>query len=108
MNAAGKVAKATVPRDRRSTARLAAVQALYQIDIGGGAVADIIAEFTEHRPGVESDEAPPLKTDPALFAEIARGAVARRDELDALTTLALKGIAELTARQKQAVDAATQ
>ena len=89
MNAAEKAAKAAVPRDRRSAARLAAVQALYQIDIGGGAVDDIIAEFTAHRPGVESDEAPPLKTDPALFAEIARGAVARRDELDALITGAL-------------------
>ena len=30
-----------------------------------------------------------------------------REELEALTTLALKGIAELTGRQKQAVDAAT-
>jgi len=29
-----------------------------------------------------------------------------REELDQLTTLALKGIAELTALQKQAVDAA--
>lgn len=89
MNPADEAAKAAAPRDRRSAARLAAVQALYQIDIGGGAVEDIIAEFAAHRPGVESDEAPPLKTDPALFAEIARGAVARRDEIDALITGAL-------------------
>ncbi len=90
MNATGGAAEAAIPpRDRRSAARLAAVQALYQIDVGGGAVDDIIAEFAEHRPGVESDEAPPLEIDPDLFAEIARGAVARRDELDALITGAL-------------------
>ena len=84
MSPAGEVATAAMPGDRRSAARLAAVQALYQIDVAGGAVDDIVAEFAEHRPGVESDEAPPLETDPALFAEIVRGATRRRDDLDAL------------------------
>ena len=84
MNPAGEVTKAAIPRHRRSAARIAAVQALYQIDVAGGAVDDIIAEFAEHRPRVESDEAPPLETDPILFAEIARGAAQRGDELDAL------------------------
>lgn len=76
--------------DRRTAARIAAVQALYQSDMSdGSAIDDIIAEFAEHRPRVEVDEAPPLKIDPTLFAEITRGAAGRIAELDPLITAAL-------------------
>ena len=76
--------------DRRTAARIAAVQALYQSDMSDdSAINDIVAEFAEHRPRVENDEAPPLKIDPTLFAAIATGAAGRRAELDPLITAAL-------------------
>ena len=34
--------------NRRGAARLAAVQALYQMDIGGAGINDIFAEFESH------------------------------------------------------------
>jgi transcription antitermination protein NusB len=67
---------------RRSAARLAAVQALYQIDLGGAAAEAVIAEFRVHRFGRELDGENYGEADTALFAEIVTGVVARRAELD--------------------------
>ena len=76
--------------DRRTAARIAAVQALYQRDMSDDStIDDIIAEFTEYHPRVENDEAPPLKVDPTLFADITRGAADRLEEVDVLITTAL-------------------
>jgi N utilization substance protein B len=63
---------------KRSRARLAAMQALYQIDLGGGAVDTVIAELRE-RGGEEEGFG---EADDALFVDIVRGAIARRGELD--------------------------
>ena len=76
-------------RDKRSAARLAAVQALYQIDVGGAETEDVVAEFQRHRLGVATDDTPALEVDGALFAELTRGAGARRGEIDALIVDAL-------------------
>jgi transcription antitermination protein NusB len=67
---------------RRSAARLAAVQALYQIDLGGAAPEAVIAEFRVHRFGREIDGENYGDADTALFAEIVTGVVARQAELD--------------------------
>jgi N utilization substance protein B len=67
---------------RRSAARLAAVQALYQIDLGGAAPEAVIAEFGVHRFGRELDGENYGEADTALFAEIVKGVVARQTELD--------------------------
>ncbi|HZB91264.1 MAG TPA: transcription antitermination factor NusB [Stellaceae bacterium] len=67
---------------RRSIARLAAVQALYQIDLSGAPAEQVIGEFLNHRLGHEIDGERYGKADPALFAEIVRGAIARRADLD--------------------------
>ena len=69
---------------RRSAARLAAVQALYQLELGGGPVEAVITEFVRHRLGREIEGANYGDADAELFAELARGVVARRDELDRL------------------------
>ena len=66
----------------RSTARLAAVQALYQILFSGGDPEQVIAEFTAHRLGEGVDGVRLLKADPVLFAEIVRGVVRSRSDLD--------------------------
>ncbi len=72
----------TAPRQpagrRRSAARLAVVQALYQIEIAGAPVETVISEFL--RDGIDPDHRGVF--DEALFADIVRGASARLAELD--------------------------
>jgi transcription antitermination protein NusB len=68
--------------NRRSAARLAAVQALYQLAISEGDVEQVIAEFTRHRLGEVVDGVDLVKPDRALFAELVRGVVRSRRDLD--------------------------
>jgi len=66
--------------DRRA-ARLAAVQALYQLDMADGELEQVIAEFAAHRlPPGPGRAAPDL----VLFADLVRGGVGQREALDAL------------------------
>ncbi len=68
---------------RLSAARLAAVQALYQTTLVGNAVDDAIMQFLAHRgEGALDDGERPIRPDPALFVHLARGAHARRGEID--------------------------
>jgi len=64
---------------RRAAARLAAVQALYQIDLAGAPAAAVLREFVDHRLGGRSD------TDRELFVDIVEGASERGPALDELT-----------------------
>lgn len=68
--------------EQRRAARLAAVQALYQIELSGEAPEAVIAEFARFRLGRTVDEVDPGPADKALFADIVRGVSARRQELD--------------------------
>ncbi len=68
----------------RSAARIGAVQALYQMDLAGTDVTEVIREFTtlrfpERDPGTGEPGA-----DPAFFAELLRGVVRRQRDLDPL------------------------
>ena len=80
------------PRQERSVARLAAVQALYQMEVAGVGVEAVVREFRDHRFGgpIEGDggeggpEGPMLAdADEPFFAELVRGVVARQGEIDA-------------------------
>ena len=66
----------------RSTARLAAVQALYQMEISGGDVELVITEFAGHRLDEAVDGVNLVKPDRTLFAELVRGAARNRRDLD--------------------------
>ncbi len=79
---------AAPPVDRRRAARLAAVQALYQIEMNNAGADEVIAEFVRHRLG-DDDGAASAAADPELFADLVRGACARGDEIDALISAAL-------------------
>lgn len=70
----------------RSAARLAAVQALYQQQMEGTALARLLDEFHQHRLGMEIDEAKFADAEIAFFDDLVRGVIARRDEIDALLT----------------------
>ena len=75
--------------DRLSAARLAAVQALYQMDIAGGGIEDVVAEFLAHRLADWTEDGKEIRADAELFAALARGAGAHRDEIDAVIVGAL-------------------
>ena len=67
------------PANQRGAARLAAVQALYQMDVGGAGVLEVVAEYEAHRLGQELDGDTYLKADPSWFRSIVSGVV--RDQL---------------------------
>lgn len=66
----------------RSAARLAAVQALYQMEACGQGVDATIREFETYRLGGEIEGARLHDADRAFFADILRGTVAAQDRLD--------------------------
>ena len=68
----------------RSTARLAAVQALYQQEMEGTPVGRLLKEFHDHRLGAMIEDAQYHDAERDFFDDIVSGVDARRDELDAL------------------------
>ncbi|MDX2259643.1 MAG: transcription antitermination factor NusB [Hyphomicrobiaceae bacterium] len=73
----------------RRAARVAAVQAIYQMDLAGTDVTDVIREFTTERfpnaamapePGEETETF--AGADPTFFGEIVRGVVRRQRDID--------------------------
>ena len=75
--------------NRRGAARLAAVQALYQMDLGGATLPDVIAEFEAHRLGKEIDGDQYRDADAAFFRDIVAGVVGDQRELDPAIDAAL-------------------
>lgn len=68
----------------RSAARLAAVQALYQMDVTQIDLNDVIAEFTQYRFGHELEGAMLDRADQPFFADLLRGVVKAQREIDPL------------------------
>jgi N utilization substance protein B len=85
----------------RSTARLAAVQALYDAGVTGDSVETILKDFIDHGIGNrtlvtdDEDESETEVTlaepDPLLFAAILRGSLERAEQLDEVVASALSG-----------------
>ena len=71
---------------RRRRARLAAVQALYQIELTGAPVPTTIVEFRRHRLQGELDGLRMDDIDPDFFAELVTGVGQNRAELDRAIT----------------------
>jgi len=67
------------PANQRGAARLAAVQALYQLDIGGATLPEVLAEFESYRLGREVDGEQYREADASFFRDIVAGVV--RDQL---------------------------
>jgi len=68
--------------NQRGAARLAAVQALYQMDIGGAGVLEIVAEYEAHRLGSEIDGEQYRPADAAWFRAVVSGVVENQRTLD--------------------------
>jgi N utilization substance protein B len=70
----------------RSTARLAAVQALYQQEMEGTPLPKLLTEFHNHRLGATIDDIEYAEAEVSFFDDLVRGVDARREELDGLIT----------------------
>src|SRR5215510_14662631 len=75
--------------NRRGAARLAAVQALYQMDIAGAGLNDIFAEFESHWLGSEVEGEKYLPAEAAFFRDVVAGVVRDQTMLDPLVDDAL-------------------
>ena len=77
-------AEAKEPRkaNKRGAARLAAVQALYQMDLAGTGLNEILAEFEKHWLGGEVEGAQYRPAEAAFFRDIVGGVVREQTRLD--------------------------
>jgi N utilization substance protein B len=66
----------------RSGARLAALQALYQLEITGNAPDDVIEEFIAHRFGPDTETGNTIPHDEEFFADLVRGVLRHQVEID--------------------------
>ncbi|AAK23341.1 transcription antitermination factor NusB [Caulobacter vibrioides] len=66
----------------RSVARLAAVQALYQMEVSGAGVDSVIREFGEHRFDRDVEGEQLAAADETFFADLARGVVTNQAKID--------------------------
>jgi N utilization substance protein B len=83
------MARSPAPKDgrkanRRGAARLAAVQALYQMDIAGTGSNEILAQFEKHWIGREVEGNQYLPAEAAFFREVVNGVVREQRSLDPL------------------------
>jgi transcription antitermination protein NusB len=70
------------PANKRGAARLAAVQALYQMDVAGAGILEVVAEYETYRLGKELDGAQYLEADAQWFRQIVSGVVDGQKQLD--------------------------
>ena len=66
----------------RSAARLAAVQALYQLEMENTPMAALLHEFHSHRLGATIEDATYAEAEVDFFNDVVKGVDARRDEID--------------------------
>jgi transcription antitermination protein NusB len=78
--------------ERRSAARLAAVQALYQMDLTGKGLNEIIPEFERHWMGKEIEDDQYKPADGHFFRVLVQGVLDRQKRIDpAVDDLLVKG-----------------
>lgn len=77
------------PANKRGAARLAAVQALYQMDVAGVGILEVVAEYETYRLGQEVDGAQYLEADAQWFRAVVSGVVENQKKIDPIIHAAL-------------------
>ncbi len=77
------------PANQRGAARLAAVQALYQMDVGHQSLEETLAQFNTYRLGREIEGEQYLPADADFFGQIVRGVIKSQLEIDPMVDSAL-------------------
>jgi N utilization substance protein B len=70
------------PANQRGAARLAAVQALYQMDVGRQTLEDTLAQFNAHHLGREIEGEQYLPADADFFRQIVTGVIKSQLDID--------------------------
>jgi len=89
MMSANKSSGTYAPRNERSAARLAATQALYQIEMTSGDAEEVITEFIDHRFGGDPEAGCGIAYDEDFFKDIVRGVLRHQIEIDRKLTASL-------------------
>ena len=79
------------PANQRGAARLAAVQALYQMDVGRQSLEDTISQFSAHMLGREVEGEQYLPADADFFGQIVKGVIKSQVDIDPTIDQALSG-----------------
>ena len=87
----GSAAKPGRKANRRGAARLAAVQALYQMDVAATGIVEILAQFESHWIGREVEGSQYLPAEAGFFRDIVGGFLREQRRLDPLIDRALSG-----------------
>jgi N utilization substance protein B len=77
------------PANQRGAARLGAVQALYQMDVGGATLPAVVGEFEAHRLGQELEGEQLRPADVAFFRSLVAGVVEEQRRIDPIIDDAL-------------------
>ena len=75
--------------NKRGAARLASVQALYQMDVAGSGILEVVTEFENHRLGREIDGQQYLEADAQWFRAVVSGVVDQQKKIDPVIHAAL-------------------
>lgn len=73
----------------RSAARLAAVQALYQMELSGAGPESALLEQAQRAKDPDADYAAPVEPDPRFLGDLVRGVGGRREDVDRMVSAAL-------------------
>jgi transcription antitermination protein NusB len=79
------------PANQRGAARLAAVQALYQMDVGRQSLEDTLSQFSAHMLGREVEGEQYLPADSDFFGQIVKGVLKNQLDIDPAIDKALTG-----------------
>jgi transcription antitermination protein NusB len=79
----------TTPRQKKSAARLYAVQALFQMEVSGQTVEAVTREFEDHRFGATYEEGEMVEGDVDHFRRVVDDAVNHQARIDQMTDRAL-------------------
>ena len=73
----------------RSAARLAAIQALYQLEMEGTPIRVLLHEFHQHRLGATIEDVTYAEAEESFFDDLVIGVDKRREEIDGLVKVRL-------------------
>lgn len=74
----------------RRSARLCAVQAMYQMELSGQGAKSVVRQFRDHRFGHDDEPGDYIEADEDFFEDLLNGIVERQDEVDGLISDALR------------------
>ena len=74
----------------RRSARLSAVQAMYQMEMSGQGAKSVVMQFRNHRFGHDQEPGDYIEADEDFFEDLLNGIVSRQDEVDGLIRGALR------------------